>query len=110
MCAYKWKRCNLQECVHTLYMTGAIVPNLIIAADLHMCMLEEAEANHQWSSFKLICTPMAATHNYWWYQPINDGLPHTLMSPTSPVPMPTIPTMSFKENKEKEKAAPEDID
>ncbi|KAH7891051.1 hypothetical protein F5I97DRAFT_1923566 [Phlebopus sp. FC_14] len=57
-------RQEMQECVHTLYMTGAIISNIIIAADLHICILEEAEVNHQWPSFKLIYTLTATIHEH----------------------------------------------
>ncbi|KAH7881722.1 hypothetical protein F5I97DRAFT_1833126 [Phlebopus sp. FC_14] len=71
-------RQEMQGCAHTLYMTGAVIPNIIITADLHMCTLEEVEANHRWPSFKLICTPTAAIYEHWWYQPANDSLFHAL--------------------------------
>ncbi|KAH7888978.1 hypothetical protein F5I97DRAFT_1828262 [Phlebopus sp. FC_14] len=98
------------QCVHALYTTGAIVPNTIIATNLHMCTLEEAEANYQWPSFKLICTPTAAICEHRWHQPANDGLLHALTSSTFLTPMPNIPTMSSKEEKGKRKAMSEDID
>ncbi|KAH7882000.1 hypothetical protein F5I97DRAFT_1932036 [Phlebopus sp. FC_14] len=50
-----------------VYTTGAIVSNIIITPDLHMCTLEEAKANHRWPSFKLIHTSIAAIHEHWWY-------------------------------------------
>ncbi|KAH7890569.1 hypothetical protein F5I97DRAFT_1923015 [Phlebopus sp. FC_14] len=103
-------RQEMQECVHALYTTGAVIPNIIITTDFHMCTLEEAEANHQWPSFKLICTPMAAIHEHQWYQPANNGLSHAPTSPTSPTPMSNIFTTLSKEEKGKGKAMPKDID
>ncbi|KAH7881926.1 hypothetical protein F5I97DRAFT_1932188 [Phlebopus sp. FC_14] len=35
------------EYIHTLYTTGAVIPNIIITTDLYMYTLEEVEANHR---------------------------------------------------------------